>query len=83
MGTGPKPGNEHQCGGGQQLPPENRAYRPAQVAEHGSGIFRPLQSARSIAFACTRVNLLQRGKVTIALLYLSLRSSPSSWSRVE
>ena len=83
MGTSPNTGNEHQCGGGQQLPPDNGAYRLAQVAEHGFEFFRPLQNARSIAFAYIRVNLLQRGNAAISLPYLSLRSSPSSWSRVE
>src|SRR6185295_15824763 len=35
MGTSPNPCNKCQCGGGQQLPPENGAYRLAQVAWHG------------------------------------------------
>ena len=83
MGTSPNTGNERQCDGGQQLPPEYGAYRLAQVTEHDFEFFRPLQSARSIAFAFIRVNLLRCGKTAISLPYLSLRSSPSSWSSVE
>ena len=48
-GAHPGSGNERQSDGGQQLPPENGAYRLAQSAKHGVGILRAEQSPASIA----------------------------------
>lgn len=50
MAAGQDSRDERQCSSGHQLPPENGADRPAQVAKHGVLDLRPKQSARSIAF---------------------------------
>jgi hypothetical protein len=49
MDAGQTSGNERQYGSSHHLPPENGAYRLAQVAKHVFGILRDGQNKISIA----------------------------------